>query len=35
LRLAVDSGRGFLTAYRNGRVLKRWPHKLLNGLTDT
>jgi putative transposase len=30
LRLAVDTGRGCLTAYRNGRVLKRWPYKLLN-----
>jgi hypothetical protein len=31
LRLVVDAGRGRLTAYRNGRVLKRWPYKLLNG----
>jgi putative transposase len=30
LRLAVDTGRGWLTAYLNGRVLKRWPYKLLN-----
>jgi hypothetical protein len=30
LRLVVDPGRGWLTAYRNGRVLKRWPYKLLN-----
>ena len=30
LRLVVDTGRGWLTAYRNGRVLKRWPYKLLN-----
>ena len=30
LRLVVDSGRGTLTAYLNGRVLKRWPDKLLN-----
>lgn len=30
LRLVVDTGRGYLTAYRNGRVLKRWPYKLLN-----
>lgn len=30
LRLVVDSGRGWLTAYLNGRVLKRWPYKLLN-----
>ena len=29
LRLVVDSGRGRLTAYLNGRVLKRWPYKLL------
>jgi hypothetical protein len=26
----VDTGRGHLTAYLNGRVLKRWPYKLLN-----
>jgi len=30
LRLVVDTGRGRLTAYLNGRVLKRWPYKLLN-----
>jgi putative transposase len=30
LRLVIDTGRGTLTAYRNGRVLKRWPYKLLN-----
>jgi hypothetical protein len=30
LRLVVDTGRGILTAYLNGRVLKRWPYKLLN-----
>jgi putative transposase len=30
LRLVVDTGRGRLTAYRNGRVLKRWPYKLWN-----
>ena len=30
LRLVLDTGRGRLTAYRNGRVLKRWPYKLLN-----
>src|SRR5262252_3013717 len=30
LRLVVDAGRGWLTAYLNGRVLKRWPYKLLN-----
>ena len=30
LRLVLDTGRGWLTAYLNGRVLKRWPYKLLN-----
>jgi putative transposase len=30
LRLVVDTGRGWLTAYLNGRVLKRWPSKLPN-----
>jgi transposase InsO family protein len=30
LRLVVDTGRERLTAYLNGRVLKRWPYKLLN-----
>ena len=30
LRLVVDTGRGCLTAYLNGRVLQRWPYKLLN-----
>ena len=30
LRLVADTGRGALTAYLNGRVLKRWPYKLLN-----
>jgi putative transposase len=30
LRLVVDTGRGSLTAYLNGRVLKRWPYRLLN-----
>jgi transposase InsO family protein len=30
LRLVVDTGRRLLTAYLNGRVLKRWPYKLLN-----
>jgi transposase InsO family protein len=30
LRLVIDTGRGSLTAYLNGRVLKRWPYKLLN-----
>jgi hypothetical protein len=30
LRLVLDTGRGTLTAYLNGRVVKRWPYKLLN-----
>jgi transposase InsO family protein len=30
LRLVLDTGRGWLTAYLNGRVLKRWRYKLLN-----
>jgi transposase InsO family protein len=30
LRLVLDTGRGKLTAYLNGRVVKRWPYKLLN-----
>ena len=30
LRLVVDAGRGRLTAYLNGRVLKRRPYKLNN-----
>src|SRR5262245_56985648 len=30
LRLVVDTGRGRLTAYLRGRVLKRWSYKLLN-----
>ena len=30
LRLVVDTGRGLLRAYLNGRVLKCWPYKLLN-----
>jgi hypothetical protein len=30
LKLVIDTGRGHLTAYLNGRVLKRWPYKLLN-----
>jgi len=30
LRLVVDTGRGWLTAYLNGRVLQRWRYKLLN-----
>lgn len=29
-RLVVDTGRGTLTAYLNGRVLKRWPYELRN-----
>jgi len=29
-RLVVDTGRGSLTAYLNGRVLKRWAYQLLN-----
>jgi hypothetical protein len=28
--LVVDTGHEWLTAYLNGRVLKRWPYKLLN-----
>jgi hypothetical protein len=28
--LVIDTGRGHLTAYLNGRVLQRWPYKLLN-----
>jgi hypothetical protein len=28
--MVVDTGRGWLTAYLNGRVLQRWPYKLLN-----
>jgi hypothetical protein len=28
--MVVDTERGRLTAYLNGRVLKRWPYKLLN-----
>jgi putative transposase len=31
LRLVIDTGRGQLTAYLNGRVVKRWPYQLLNG----
>src|SRR5262249_49953027 len=27
LRLVIDTGRGWLTAYLNGHVLKRWPYK--------
>src|SRR5205809_1583792 len=30
LRLVVDTKHGQLTAYLNGRVLRRWPYKLLN-----
>jgi putative transposase len=30
LRLVIDTGRGRLTAYLNGHVLKRRPYKLLN-----
>ena len=30
LRVVLDTHRGWLTAYLNGRVLKRWPYKLLN-----
>ena len=30
LRLAIDTGSGKLTAYLNGRVVKRWPYQLLN-----
>jgi transposase InsO family protein len=30
LRRVLDTGRGVLTAYLNGRVLKRWPYTLLN-----
>lgn len=30
LRLVVDTGHGWLTAYLNGRILRRWPYKLLN-----
>jgi transposase InsO family protein len=30
LRLVIDTGRGQLTAYLNGRVLKRWAYQLLN-----
>jgi transposase InsO family protein len=30
LRLVIDTGRGKLTAYLNGRVLKRWPYQLWN-----
>jgi hypothetical protein len=30
LRLVLDTGRGQLTAYVDGHVLKRWPYQLLN-----
>jgi transposase InsO family protein len=30
LRVVLDTQRGWLTAYLNGRVLQRWPYKLLN-----
>ncbi len=30
LRLVIDTGRASLTAYLNGRVLRRWPYKLRN-----
>jgi hypothetical protein len=30
LRVVLDTQRGWLTAYLNGRVLKRWPYNLLN-----
>jgi transposase InsO family protein len=30
LRLVIDTGRGTLRAYWNGRVLSRWPYKLRN-----
>jgi transposase InsO family protein len=30
LRLVINTGRGTLTAYLNGHVVKRWPYKLLN-----
>jgi hypothetical protein len=30
LRLVIDTGQGELTAYLNGRVVKRWPYQLLN-----
>ena len=35
LRLVVNTGRGKLTAYLNGRILKRWPGKLSENATDT
>ena len=30
LQLAVDTGRGWLTAHLDGRVLKRWPYRQWN-----
>ncbi len=30
LKLVLDTRRGWLTAYLNGRVLTRWSYKLLN-----
>src|SRR4029077_15800223 len=30
VRLVIDTGRGKLTAYLDGRVVKRWPYQLLN-----
>ena len=30
LRVVLDTGRGWLTAYLNGRLLKRRPYKLPN-----
>jgi transposase InsO family protein len=30
VKVVLDTERGRLTAYLNGRVLKRWPYKLLN-----
>jgi hypothetical protein len=30
LRVVLDTGRGWLTAYLNGRLLKRWPYKVWN-----
>jgi hypothetical protein len=28
-RLVIDTERGWLTAYRDRRILKRWPYKRL------
>jgi len=30
LKAVLDTQRGWLTVYRNGRVFKRWSYKLLN-----